>query len=89
MFQVHGKPVPVPKVDKSDKAEFEKAVDQLHDAFMIELQSLYDRWRRLSKLTVSYDAYIVFKFDSNQIHFLTFYCTCYALQTKPTINLMP
>ncbi|GAX82788.1 hypothetical protein CEUSTIGMA_g10214.t1 [Chlamydomonas eustigma] len=43
IYLVHGKPVPVPKVDKSDKIEFEKAVDQLHDAFMLELQSLYDR----------------------------------------------
>ncbi len=42
--QVHGKAVPVPTdVDLNDKDEFEKAVDQLHDAVVQELQALYDR----------------------------------------------
>ena len=46
IFLVHGKPVPVPKVDRSDTAAFEKAVDVLHEAVVNELQAMYDRWAR-------------------------------------------
>ena len=31
-------------MDKTDAAAFERAVDDLHDAFVKELQALYDRW---------------------------------------------
>lgn len=43
IFFVQGKPVPVPKVDKSDAVAFQKAVDDLHEACMAELQAMYDR----------------------------------------------
>lgn len=43
IFLVHGKPVPVPKVDRSDTVAFEKAVDVLHQGVVEELQAMYDR----------------------------------------------
>ncbi len=53
--QVHGRLVPVPKVDVSDPEAVEKAVDQLHDGVVAELQGLYDRYVLVS--SVSCDAW--------------------------------
>lgn len=43
LFQVSGRPIPVPKVDKNDTEKFNAAVDEVHAAVVDEMQALYDR----------------------------------------------
>jgi predicted transcriptional regulator YheO len=43
LYMVSGTPIPVPKMDKADTEKFNKAVDEVHDKVVKQLQELYDR----------------------------------------------
>lgn len=43
IWVVHGKAIPVPKVDVNNKAAVEAAMTKVHEALVKELQEMYDR----------------------------------------------
>eukprot|EP00878_Enallax_costatus_P001857 GHUV01002015.1.p1 GENE.GHUV01002015.1~~GHUV01002015.1.p1 ORF type:complete len:329 (+),score=100.81 GHUV01002015.1:293-1279(+) len=43
LYMVSGKPIPVPKVDKTDKELFNQTVDEIHAQVVQQLQDLYDK----------------------------------------------
>jgi hypothetical protein len=45
LFQVSGRPIRVPKVDKNDTEKFNKTVDEVHAQVVAELQAMYNRHR--------------------------------------------
>ncbi|WIA23473.1 hypothetical protein OEZ85_000218 [Tetradesmus obliquus] len=45
LFQVSGRPIPVPKVDKNDTMKFNQTVDEVHAQVVAELQAMYNRHR--------------------------------------------
>ena len=47
LFELSINTSPGSQVDKSDPKAFEKAVDDLHEAVVLELQALYDRYGRV------------------------------------------
>jgi len=46
LLLVHGRPIPVPKVDVCDKAAVEAAMNTVHDGLVKELQEMYDRHKK-------------------------------------------